>query len=98
MLFRSCNPDKNGATVRKEVQCKTLLGIVQAALPDGTKAFPRKESGSVLVRRKELCAVVVESQLKTSVAWNYPLAASLSINTDEVEAALREASGGLSFP
>ena len=92
------NPDKNPATVRKEVLCKQLNAIIQGLLPDGKRAFARKDSGSVLVARQELCAVVIESELVTGVAWNRPLAASLHLVTDSIEEQFKNAGGVLSYP
>ncbi len=92
------NPDKNGATVRKEVLSKQLKEYIQTLLPDGIYAFARKESGSVAVLRKELCAIVVESQHKTGIAWNYPLAAKCHLDTNAIGDHFLESSGQLSYP
>ena len=92
------NPDKNGATVRMEIQSKQLFTIVQDMLEGSAKVFPCRDTGSVLCQRQELCAVVVESQHKSGIAWNKPLAARLGLDRTKVEAAFAETSGGLSYP
>ena len=90
------NPDKNAATVRREVQAKQLANVLAPLVAD-VKLTVRKNTGSVIYRKSELAAVVVESDTVTKVGWNRPLAATLHLNTDEIEAAFVVESGGLSF-
>jgi len=75
------NPDKNSATIRKEILCKRLNELIDPLLPAGKKAFPRRSTGSVLVDRRVLATVVVVSEQITRITWYQPKAIELQLDT-----------------
>ena len=85
------NPDKNAATVKKEVLCKRLTDII--ASTTATPCFARKSTGSVVALRKVLATVVVASEENVRIVWFQPLALELKLNIPEIEEQFKGAAG-----
>ena len=67
------NPDKNAATIRKEILCRKVQEVVAPLITDGSKCFTRRPTGSVCLGRV-LCSVVIQNDNSARLAWHQPLA------------------------
>lgn len=89
-------PDKNGATIKKEVLAKALKDIVASLLPGDKQVFVRKSTGSVMVDRKILASVVVVDELSARLAWYHVKRIDLKLEQSEVEEQFKMVAGGQS--
>ncbi len=77
------NPDKNMATVRKEILCKKMADYITTLLDAGT-AFARRSTGSVCVDRQVLFSIVIINEHSARLAWNDLLAVKLKLEQSAV--------------
>ncbi len=77
------NPDKNPATVRREILAKKLKLIVEPIIPD-KNVFVRKSTGSIMVDRRVLASVFIPDQDSAKITWFHPLREKLKISEDSV--------------
>jgi hypothetical protein len=91
------NPDKNAATIKKEVLCKALKDIIVPMLPEGKLMFVRKSTGSVMVDRKVMASVVIIDENNQRLAWYHPKRIELKVEQADVEEQFKVAAGGPSY-
>ena len=86
------NPDKNPATIRKEVFARKLKEIIEPSL-GGKQAFIRKSTGSVMVDRRVLASIIIVDQDTTRIAWFHALRSKYGIEEDATREQFELATG-----
>ena len=79
-----CNPDKNGAQIRKEVLSKHLLAHLKEVIKDATP-FRRKETGTILVNRRKLVSVIIADENRVDLDWDEAKAHALQVDIPAAE-------------
>ena len=92
-------PDKNAATIKKEVCAKRLRDIVQDFLGVEKQVFVRKSTGSVLVDRRVLASMIIVDENVVKIGWFHAKRVELRLEQEKVEEQFHlSLGGGVSSP
>jgi len=92
------NPDKNPATVRKEVVAKQLRDFLQSQLPSGKLAFCRRSTGSIFVDRRVVCNVYITEDGGYKLTWEPVLLLPLKLSEEDLTEGFKATTGGVPSP